>query len=90
MKKIIEGVLISILIFFGACLFLFSNHIGKWRAFVVLSPSMEPAITTGSVVITQYSHPKEVILHGLKPMVSFPIQAPLDLVPASAETEYTF
>lgn len=57
MKKIAEAFLTGIVLFFAGCIFLLSNHIGGWRAFVVLSPSMEPAVATGSLVITQQIPP---------------------------------
>ncbi len=60
MKKIIEALLIIVVLFFGVCIFLLSNHIGGFRAFVVMSSSMEPAISTGSLVITQQVQPKNL------------------------------
>lgn len=60
MKKNIANFLTVIVLFLGLCMVLLSNHIGGWRAFIVLSPSMEPAIPTGSLVITQLISPKSL------------------------------
>ncbi len=57
MKRIIEVLLIVIVLFFGASVFLLSNHIGGWRAFIVLSPSMEPTLKTGSLIISRQARP---------------------------------
>ncbi|GEM_PF-1669558 len=60
MKKIIKSFAIILVVIFGSFIFLLSTHIGGWRAFVVMSPSMEPAISTGSLVITHQINPKSL------------------------------
>jgi len=57
MKNILKGFAIFIILFFGFSLFLLSTHFGGWRAFIVMSGSMEPIIKTGSLVITQQIRP---------------------------------
>ncbi len=58
MKKIIEIFLIIIVILFGTAFSLISNRIGGWRGFTVMSGSMEPSITTGSMVIVKNVNPQ--------------------------------
>lgn len=60
MKKIIETVLLSFVLFFGLSLFVLSNRVGGYRAFTVMSGSMEPSIATGSLVITKRIIPNEL------------------------------
>lgn len=57
MKYFIKILLLITVLFFGTSIFLLSNHIGGFRAFTVMSGSMEPAISTGSLVITKSIHP---------------------------------
>ena len=57
MKKFIKSLAILFVLFFGLAIFLLSNRVGGFRAFTVMSGSMEPAIDVGSLVITQYAHP---------------------------------
>jgi signal peptidase len=62
MKNIFKTFAIIIVLTLGGFLFLLSNHVGGFRAFTVMSASMEPTIPTGALVITQKIFPKE--LHG--------------------------
>src|SRR5689334_21012274 len=55
MKTFIKSFAIIFVLFFGSCLYILSNHIGGWRAFVVQTGSMVPTISIGSLVITQKS-----------------------------------
>jgi signal peptidase I len=57
MKNIVKGFAILLIVFLGCSLFVLSNNIGGWRLFIVKSGSMEPTITTGSLVINKYIHP---------------------------------
>lgn len=41
-------------------LFFLSNQFGGFRLFIVSSASMEPAIPTGSLLLTRYINPKEL------------------------------
>jgi signal peptidase len=60
MKKLLKIILAFTVLVFGFSLYIFSNQIGGWRAFTVMSGSMEPGITTGSIVITRYTHPSRL------------------------------
>lgn len=60
MKIIIKNCLIVFLVLAGSILLILENQIGGFRAFVVTSGSMEPAIATGSLVITQYTYPHQL------------------------------
>ncbi len=57
MRRIVKTLAIIFIVIFGISLFVLSNHIAGWRAFVVLSSSMEPTFNTGSLVVTQKIHP---------------------------------
>ncbi len=60
MKKIFKSSAIGSVLIFGFALFVLSNHIGGFRAFTVMSGSMEPAINTGSLVIAKRIFPSEL------------------------------
>ncbi|HUQ85836.1 MAG TPA: signal peptidase I [Candidatus Limnocylindrales bacterium] len=62
MKNLIKFLLLGVVLFFGISIFLLSHHIGGFRAFTVMSGSMEPAIGTGSLVITKSIHPDNLKL----------------------------
>lgn len=57
MMKLVKSIAIVLVLFFGLSLFVLSNQVGGFRSFIVQSASMEPAIMTGSMVVTQYAHP---------------------------------
>lgn len=57
MKNILKGLAIFFVLFVGFIFFALNNQIGGWRAFIVSSASMQPAIQTGALVITHYVHP---------------------------------
>lgn len=58
MIKAIKLLVIFFVLFLSLGVISLSYHIGGWRAFIVMSSSMEPTIKTGSLVITQQIHPK--------------------------------
>lgn len=60
MKNIAKSLTIIFVLLLGGLLFLLSNHIGGFRGFTVMSASMEPAIPTGALVITQQILPKQL------------------------------
>ncbi len=62
MKNILKNFAIIIVLTLGGFLFLLSNHIGGFRAFTVMSASMEPRIATGAIVITQSIFPKDLAI----------------------------
>ena len=57
MKRKLKHTIIGILLIMGGVFFILSYQIGGFRAFIVSSSSMEPAIPTGSLLITQYASP---------------------------------
>ncbi len=57
MKNVIKNFVIIFVLLIGFTLFVLSNQTLGWRAFIVTSASMEPAVGTGSLVVTQYKHP---------------------------------
>jgi signal peptidase len=57
MKYLLRIIVIYFVIFVSLVLFVLSNQIGGWKAFIVSSGSMEPTIPTGSLVVTRYTHP---------------------------------
>lgn len=60
MKNFIKSFLVVLVIFLGLFFHLLSNQVGGWRGFVVQSASMEPTIMTGSLVLTQTTHPSQL------------------------------
>jgi signal peptidase I len=60
MKKIIKSVLIIVILLSAFSLFVLTKHINGWRVFTVMSASMEPAVMTGSLVVTQKSNPEKL------------------------------
>src|SRR5438034_8266642 len=58
MRNVLKGFAICFVLFVGGILFMLSNQIGGWRAFIVSSASMSPTIATGSLVITHYVNPQ--------------------------------
>ena len=52
MKKYSEFIALAIILLLSSSIFVLTNHIGGWRAFTVMSASMEPFVKTGSLVIT--------------------------------------
>lgn len=50
MKTIIKYFILSFVVLFGLILYILMFQVNGWRAFTVLSSSMEPAINTGSLV----------------------------------------
>jgi len=56
-KKILKYTSITLVVVFGAILFMLSRQVAGYRAFVVMSASMEPLIRTGSLIITQRVNP---------------------------------
>lgn len=60
MYKFIKFFIITLVTLAGLVLFALSNQIGGYRAFVVLSGSMEPTLKVGSLVITKQIHPSEL------------------------------
>jgi signal peptidase len=57
MKNFIKHFALVLVFIFGFFLFLTSYNIAGVRSFIVKSGSMEPAISTGSIVVTQSIHP---------------------------------
>ena len=60
-KRILKYFSIVLVIVFGTILFMLSRQIAGYRAFVVMSASMEPAIKTGSLIITERVNPHMLI-----------------------------
>lgn len=60
MKKIIRNSLFVTLVFIGVITYLFSNQTKGFRAFIVISSSMEPQLPTGSLLLTQYTKPSNL------------------------------
>ncbi|KKR70220.1 MAG: Type I signal peptidase, partial [Candidatus Roizmanbacteria bacterium GW2011_GWB1_40_7] len=56
-KNILKYASIALVVVFGATLFMLSRQVAGYRAFVVMSASMEPLIRTGSLIITQRVNP---------------------------------
>lgn len=62
MKLLIKYLSISFLLASCCLLFVLSNTLWGFHAFIVTSGSMEPSIHTGSLVITQYNPPQSLKL----------------------------
>jgi signal peptidase len=60
MKIILRNILIGFLLIAGGTLFMLNNQLGGFRVFIVSSSSMEPAIATGSLIVTHYVHPTQL------------------------------
>ena len=60
MKKIIRNSLIGLLLIFGGFFLILESQIGGFRLFIITSASMEPAIDTGSLILTHYTHPTKL------------------------------
>ncbi|MCR4264086.1 MAG: signal peptidase I [Candidatus Roizmanbacteria bacterium] len=58
--KLLKVIAIVVVLMYGALLFFLSRQIGGYRAFVVMSASMEPQIQTGSLIITQKVNPHDL------------------------------
>lgn len=61
MKIIVKLIVIIFVITVGLILFILENKIAGWRAFIVSSGSMEPNIKTGSLLITNYLKPNNLV-----------------------------
>ena len=60
MKKAFKSLAICFILIVGFILFILGNQIGGWRAFIVSSASMSPAINTGALILTHYTHPNNL------------------------------
>lgn len=58
--KFFKVVALIIVLLFGVSLLFLSQQVGGIRAFVVQSASMEPTISTGSLILTKYIAPQEI------------------------------
>lgn len=70
MKKIIKLLTIIVVLTFGCILFVLSHRVGGWQAFIVSSGSMEPAIRTGSLVVTKYAKPNKLVKNDIITFIS--------------------
>lgn len=59
-KNIIKSILIVLVVICGLFFFSLSNQLGGWRGFVVSSASMDPTLTTGSLVLTKAIQPMQL------------------------------
>jgi len=57
MKHKITVFLVSVVITLSSIIFVLSTHIGGWRAFTVMSSSMKPSLSVGSLVLSRAVSP---------------------------------
>lgn len=61
LRTILKYIAITTVVLFGGAVVLLSTRIGGIRAFVVQSASMEPTISTGSLLLTKQVHPTQLV-----------------------------